>query len=79
MNKWIKPDDLPKGFWKECFVAWSKKGQVEVLDGVQTVRKVELYPQWYFETEREWVSFQGIGDYLVMPVEYPTARESDFK
>jgi hypothetical protein len=44
MNKWIKPDDLPKGFWKECYIGWTQHGQTEVIDGVKMVRKVELYP-----------------------------------
>lgn len=79
MNKWIKPNDLPKGFWKECFVAWSQHGQTEVMDSVKMVRKVELFPQWYLETESEWVSFQGNGEFRVMPVEYPTITEGDFK
>lgn len=43
------------------------------------VRKVELYPQWYLETEREWVSFQGGAEYRVMEVEQPKITEGDFK
>lgn len=78
MNKWLKPDDLPKGFWKECFIAWTQHGQTEVIDGIKMVRKVELYPQWYMETEREWVSFQGFAEYRVMIVEYPKITEEDF-
>lgn len=79
MTNWIKPNDLPKGFWKECYIAWTQHGQTEVMDGVKMVRKVELYPQWYLETEREWVSFQGFGEYRVMVVEYPKITEEDFK
>lgn len=79
MKKWTKPDDLPQGFWKECFIAWSQHGQTEVRVNVKMVRKVELFPQWYLETESEWVSFQGKGEYRVMPVEYPTITEEDFK
>lgn len=64
MSKWIKPDDLLKGFWKECFIGWTQHGQTEVINGVKMVRKVGLYPQWYLETERDWVSFQGFAEYL---------------
>lgn len=79
MTNWLKPDNLPKGFWKECFVAWNNNGVLELMDGIQMIRKVELYPQWYLETEREWVSFQGFAEYRVMQVEYPKITEEAFK
>lgn len=53
MNNWIKPDDLPKGFWKECFIGWAQHGQTEVVDGVKMVRKVYDSEMFYTDYEEE--------------------------
>lgn len=79
MTNWLKPDELPKGFWGECYIAYKTHDQIEVQQYTTMVRRVELFPEWYFESEEYWTSFNSSDDYRVKVVEYPKITEGDFE
>lgn len=74
---WIKPTDLPDGFWEECFV--SIYDGVDIFTEINYVKKVETNTFWFSETEHEWFSFRNDIEVRVMVLEYPKITEEDFK
>jgi len=76
MNKWIKLDDLPDNFWGEVFLASKSRG---VESEIYMVSKRGIQPMFHCEYDRSWNSFRTDVDYLVMPLEYPTVADEDFK
>lgn len=70
MSKWIKPNELPKGFWAECFVAIND-GIGQIFVEINDVKRWDETPVWYSLTEQEWFDFRDDIAVRVMPVEYP--------
>jgi hypothetical protein len=81
MNKWIKPSELPEGFWGECFVAICNEGEIFV-----EINHVKVTPNgayWYLDDHHcdpEWLSFNSDQSCVrLMTVEYPKPSLEDFK
>lgn len=82
MSNWIKPANLPQNFWQECFIAYKASGRIEaheVQKHTTWVRRQHHYSEWFMESTKDWVRFHKDLDFRVMPVEYPTITEEDFK
>lgn len=82
MSKWIKPSELPEGFWGECFVTITDgTGQifVEINDVKMKYTYNKKVVRWYSLTEKEWMDFRDDVPVLVMPIEYPKISLEDFK
>lgn len=78
MNKWIKPSELPEGFWSECFVAIHHEG--EFLIETNMVKNDGCWSYYFSESEHEWFPFNSDeSDIRVMVIEYPKISEEDFK
>jgi len=76
MNKWIKPSQLPEGFWGECFVAICNEGQISVE--INDVKRMYKIPRWHSLTQQEWFEFRDDVPVRVMPVKYPKISLEDF-
>ncbi len=70
MNTWIKPNELPEGFWAECFVAIND-GAGQIFIEIKDVKRMYEIPRWYSLTEQEWFDFRDDIQVRVMVVEYP--------
>jgi len=79
-NKWTKPNELPDDFWEECFIAAKANEIIHVYHNeISTVKVANGKVLWYSNYEKEWFEFRKDVEYIVMPVEYPTANKDDFK
>ena len=78
MNKWIKPNELPEGFWAECFVAIND-GTGQLFVEINDVKRMYTTPRWYSSTEQEWFEFRDDIPVLVVPVEYPKITLDEFQ
>ncbi|MNQ40510.1 hypothetical protein D3C85_580870 [compost metagenome] len=67
--KWLKPSELPEGFWSECFVVCAGDG--EVLQEINMVKKENRKVMWYSDVERTWYEFHKQVDTRLMVIEYP--------
>ena len=82
-NKWIKPSELPEGFWSECFVATS--GYFDFLyPDVKMLKKKEgkVYVYLDYEEDRGWVELQPDSDKVktrLMIIERPVINKEDFQ
>lgn len=80
-SKWIKLEDLPEGFWEECFVAYRNKqcGSIGVFHSIVSVKKIKGELQWYGNSMQEWLDLREGFEYLVISIEYPEISQEDFK
>lgn len=78
MNNWIKPSELPDGFWGECFVSIFNDG--EIFTEINYVKKDSIGVYWFLDEEKEWLAFNKDESYLrLVPIIYPTITQEDFK
>lgn len=77
-RKWIKPAELPEGFWAECFVAIND-GAGQIFVEINDVRRMYEIPRWFSLTEQEWFSFRDDCAVRVMPIEYPQISLEDMQ
>lgn len=83
MNKWIKLEDLPKGFWEECYIGWLniEDNSMGVFEEIKSVFKDDTQGcMWYSEILKQWYPFDRKGfKYIIMGIERPTISLEDFK
>jgi hypothetical protein len=79
-SKWIKPSELPKSFWGECFVAICNEGEIFVEINHVKVRPDGVY--WFLQDPDcpEWLSFNSDESCVrLMTIQYPKPSLEDFK
>lgn len=76
MNNWIKPSELPKDFWSECFVHWSNDSKSSLP--IYMVRNFNHYDEEvleiYSEVQRLWEPMID-AEYKLMIIEKPEYQE----
>ncbi len=82
-NNWIKPSQLPEGFWLECFVANRSSYFTLLRPEIKMLKKQggKVFIYLDYDEDRGWLELEADSDEItrVMVIERPTITEDDFK